>query len=156
SAGLLPVEDVARLHDMVVQMREIESEVQRGNLLALKAETSEVLLAARQLLEQVEEAYRLLGEIDEVGEPWPHDLRKKCRQASFASERQAFEALFDEIGALTEARAEFLKHPVECPRAAVMAPKTREAIDRGAETGKALGMFSFAPAETKEHLAEIK
>jgi len=125
-------------------------------LLPLKATTPEVLEAARQLLAAIESARSVLAEIDELGEPWAHQLRMKCRLASFCAERSALEALFDEIGALTEARAAFLQRPVEVPPEAFTSAKVREAVQRAAETGKPFGLMSFHNGDIKDAVAKIK
>lgn len=153
---LLPPAEVAQLHEVLVRMREIERQVDQGTLLPLKATTPEVLEAARQLLAAIESARSVLAEIDELGEPWAHELRLKCRQASFHAERSALEAIFDEIAALTEARDAFLRHPVEVPPEVLTSPRVREAVQRAAETGKPFGLMSFGNADVKEAVAKVK
>jgi very-short-patch-repair endonuclease len=156
STALLPAADVGRLHEVLVDMREIEAAEAQGGLLALRAATPEVLADARKLLAQVEAAARLAKELEDTGEVWTAELRMKCGQPAFASERQALEALFGEIDSLIEARAEFLKRPVEIPEPALAAPKAREAIGRGAESGKPFGMLSFGAGDVKEHVNGIR
>lgn len=153
---LLPPNEVAQLHDALLRMRQIETQVGNGTLLPLKAATPQVLDAARQLEEDIEAAQAVLNEIDELGESWAHQLRLKCRLASLQSERAALEALFDEITALTEARASFLKRPVEVSLDALASPKVREAVERGAETGKPFGLMSFGNADVKDTVAQIE
>lgn len=154
--GLLPATDVGRLHEVLVDMRSIEAAEADGGLLQLRAATPEVLEAARQMLVQVEAAVALAKELEETGDGWTEELRKKCRQATFASEREALEALFGEIDALIAARAEFLKRPVEVPESALASPKVREAIARAAETGKPFGFMSFGGGDVKEQVAAIR
>ena len=137
-------------------IRRIEAEVERGDLLDLKATTAEVLIAARDLLELVEEAKTLAEELESGERDWPLDLRIKCRQPSFTSERQALESLFSDINALIGARAEFLKRPVEFPDAGLRTVKTREAVARAVETGKPFGFIALGSSEAKEHIAMIK
>jgi len=156
SSALLPAADVGRLHDVLIGIREIEMAEAKGGLLALRAATPEVLDSARKLLDQVELAAKLTKELEDTGEAWTAELRKKCSQPTFASERQALEALFGEIDALIEARAEFLKRPVEVPEPALAAPKAREAISRGAESGKPFGLMSFGGSNIKEHVSAIR
>ena len=156
SSALLPAADVGRLHDVLVGMREIEAVEASGGLLALRAATPEVLDIARKLLSQVEVAAKLAKELEDTGEVWTAELRKKCSQPTFASERRALEALFGEIDNLLEARAEFLKRPVEVPEPALAAPKAREAISRGAESGKPFGLMSFGGGNVKEHVSSIR
>jgi very-short-patch-repair endonuclease len=156
SAGLLPAADVGRLHEVMVRMREIEAAEARGGLLALRATTPEVLDAARKLLTQVEVAAHIARELEESGDAWTAELRRKCGQSTFLTERRALEALFGEIDELIAARAEFLKRPVEMPEPALASPKVREAIGRGAETGKVFGLFSFAASDVKEHVNAVR
>lgn len=156
SLALLPATDVGRLHDVLVSMREIEAAEAKGGLLALRAATPEVLAAARKLLIQIEAAANLAKELEDTGEVWTAELRSKCSQPTFTSERQALEALFSEIDTLIEARAEFLKRPVEVPEPALAAPKAREAISRGAESGKPFGLMSFGSGNVKEHVSAIR
>ena len=66
------------------------------------------------------------------------------------------EALFGEIDSLIEARAEFLKRPVEVSEPALASQKAREAIVRGADSGKPFGMMSFGAGEVKEQVSAIK
>lgn len=156
SSALLPAADVGRLHDVLVGMREIEAAEAKGGLLALRATTPEVLDAARKLLSQVEAAAKLAKELEDSGDVWTAELRKKCSQPTFASERQALEALFGEIDTLIEARAEFLKRPVEVPEPALLSPKAREAISRGAEIGKPFSLINFGGGSLKEHVSAIR
>ena len=153
---LLPPAEVAQLHDVLVRMQEIERRVGQGTLLPLRAATPAVLDAARELLAAIESARSVLAQIDELAEPWAHQLRLKCRLASFHAERAALEALFDEIAALTEMRAAFLQRPVEVPPEALTSAKVREAVQRAAETGKPFGLMSFGNGNVKEAVAKVK
>lgn len=156
SSALLPAAEIETLHNVLVSIREIEAAEASGGLLSLRATTPEVLDEARKLLTAVETAAALAHELEHTGEVWTFELRKKCRQADFVSERKALEALFDEIEALIKARAEFLIRPVEVAEAAIGMPKFREALTRGSETGKPLGMFSFGAGDIKEHIGTVK
>lgn len=153
---LLPPPEVAQLHDVLLRMHEIERQVGEGKLLPLKAATSDVLEAARQLLAAIKSARSVLAEIDELGEPWAHQVRLKCRLATYDAERAALEALFDEIAALTEARTAFLQRPVEVPPEALTSGKVREAVQRAAGTGKPFGLMSFVNGDVKKAVARIK
>jgi len=156
SAGLLPAADVGRLHEVLVDMRDIEAAEAQGGLLALRAATPEVLADARKMLAQIEAAAALARELEETGDVWTAELRRKCGQPTFASERAALEALFGEIDALIDSRAEFLKRPVEIPEAALASAKARDAVGRAAETGKPFGMMSFGGGDVKEQVAAIR
>lgn len=156
STALLPASDVGELHQVLVDMREIEAAEAGGELLALRASTPQVIEDARLLLEQVESAAKLSTELEDTGELWTRDLRKKCGQAEFASEREALEALFGEIDSLTAARAEFLKRPVDIPEGALASPRAREAVGRAADGGKPFGLISFGASDVKEHVNAIR
>jgi very-short-patch-repair endonuclease/DNA-directed RNA polymerase subunit L len=147
---------ISELHEILSSIRIIDAEVERGEILELKASTAEIISAARELLDLVEEAKSLVEELELTNENWPFELRAKCRLATFASERQALESLFSDIDALIVARADFLKRPVEFPDSALGNTKTREAIARAAENGKPFGLFSFTAGEAKEYIAAIR
>jgi very-short-patch-repair endonuclease len=157
SARSLPTpEEVGLLHEVLVSISQLDDEVQRGSLLPLKATTPDVLHAARQLVIQVDDALAWLSTLDELDEAWPHELRRKCRASSFASERQALEALFTDLDLLVTGRAESLKCPVEFPPEALDHEKTRAAITRASETGKPFGALSFSSPDVKRYLARVK
>lgn len=156
SSALLPATEIEKLHNVLVSIREIEEEEAKGGLLSLRATTPEVLDEARKLLTVVETAVALAQDLEHAGEVWTFELRKKCRQSDFVSERKALEALFDEIEALIKARATFLIRPVEVAETAIGLSKFREALTRGSETGKPLGMFSFGSGDIKEQIHGVK
>ncbi|MBL8492970.1 MAG: very short patch repair endonuclease [Rhodocyclaceae bacterium] len=148
--------EISELHAVLVQMRTIDSQVASGDLMPLKGLSTDIIEAARKLLESVEEALALVMEVEDVDGGWPLDLRVKCRLPSFNSERGALEALFSDLEQLVWARAEFLRRPVEIPESALAIPKVREAVDRAAETGKPFGLFALGATEAKQHLASVK
>lgn len=154
STALLPAAEIETLHNVLVGMREIEENEAKGGLLSLIATTPEVLQEARKLLAEVEDAAALAHELEL--DVWTLELRKKCRQSDFSSERKALEALFDEIEALIKARAAFLIRPVEVAEAAISLPKFRDALARGSETGKPFGMFSLGGGDIKDHVNAVK
>jgi len=157
SADSLPATTaIAELHEVLSSMRMIEAEVERGDLPDLKATTAEVIIAARELLNLVEEAKALVEELEAADGGWPLDVRIKCQLRSTVSERQALESLFTDIDALTEARAEFLKRPVDFPDAGLRTVKTREAVARAVETGKPFGFISLGTGEAREHIAAVR
>jgi len=156
SAGLPAATDIGRLHNVIVSMREIEAAEASGVLLALRATSVEVLTDARKMLLGVEAAAQLALELEESGHVWTAELRRKCRQADFVSEREALEALFTEIDELVRARATFLKVPVEVPEAALGGDKFTEAVKRATETGKPFGMIAIGAAEAKGHIAAVR
>ena len=125
SADSFPsVPAICDLHDVLVKRGSIEEEVHAGELAPLKANTPEVLEAARTLVGIIGEMMALTGELEEVGDSWPFELRKRCGHASFASERSALESLFEGLDALIEARAQFLKFPIVFPNEALQDTKT--------------------------------
>ena len=157
SADSFPsISTLGDLHDVLVKRESIESEVRSGDLLPLKANTPTVLDATRKLLLLADEMIGLLNELEEFGDGWPFELRAKCRQSSFTSERAALESLFDDLDALIKARAEFLKTPIVFPEAGLNDAKTVEAVDRAVDTGKPFGFVSLGAADAKEHIAAIR
>ncbi len=157
SADDLPTaSEIAELHEVLCRMKDVELEVQTGKILALKAVTRDALQSARELLEGVEEAIALVEELEAVDGNWLLDLRAKCRQPSFGSERAALEGLFDELDRLVEARAQFLRRPVEFPNVGIASLKTKDAVTRAASTGKPFKLLSLGAGEAKEHLASVK
>src|SRR5262249_29634833 len=128
--------EVGELHELLSKIKEIEDAVASGEVLPLASTTPDVLEAARTLFDQVQEAMRLVEDLESVESDWPRQLRLKCRQPSFASERAALKALFNDLDILIDARAAFLKRPVDFPEAGLYSAKTRDAIARGAELGR--------------------
>lgn len=157
SAESLPsVATIGNLHDVLVKRGSIEDDVRTGELTPLKANTPEVFEAARALVGLIDEMIALTAELQDVGEPWPFELRKRCGQASFTSERSALESLFEDLDALVEARAQFLKFPVAFPNEALGDGKTAEAVSRAAETGKPFGLISLGSGDAKKYIAEVR
>jgi hypothetical protein len=104
----------------------------------------------------IEEVIGVLRELEEVGDDWPFELRTRCRQASFASERSALESLFTDLDRLIETRAEFLKAPVDFPEDGLSSSKTLEAVTRAVETGEPFGFVSIGGRDAKEHIASVR
>jgi very-short-patch-repair endonuclease len=148
--------EVGALHELLSRIREIEDEVANGRVLPLTATTPSVLDSARDLFRQVQEAMALVATLEAAEGNWPSELRVKCRLPSFASERAALEALFSDLDTLIEARAAFLKRPVEFPEAGLYSAKTRDAVSRGAESGRPFAAVSIGAAEAKEHVKLIR
>jgi very-short-patch-repair endonuclease len=154
--SLPPVTAVCELHNVLVKRGKIQREVQNGGLTPLKADTPEVLEAARELLALTEEMIALTDELHAADEAWPFELRRRCGHASFASERAALESLFEDLDALISARAQFLKFPIVFPSEGLGDERAIEAVARAVETGKPFGLVSFGTAEAKELIAEIR
>jgi very-short-patch-repair endonuclease len=148
--------DIAELHNVLSQMKKLDSQVKNGQLLPLKGLTAEVLQSARELLASIDEALALVAELEAIDGDWPMELRARCRVSSFASERQALEMLFTDVDHLVQARAEFLIKPVDFPSEGLTSPKVLEAIARAAETGKPFGLLSFGAGDTKSLLSSIR
>lgn len=156
SFELLPSEEVAKLHDALVGIREIDSAEAEGQLLALRALTPEVLEDARRMLSAVELVLKVVQHLEELESPWVFELRAKCRRPDFASEQEALKALLTEVDELVQARAAFLQKPVALPAAGLGNPKVTQAIERAKETGKPFGLMSFGAGDVKELVAAIR
>lgn len=156
SFELLPTEEVAKLHDALVGIREIDGAEAEGQLLALRALTPEVLEDARRLLSAVELVLKTVQHLEELESPWVFELRAKCHRPDFVSEQEALKALLTEIDELVQARAAFLQKPVSLPSAALDNPKVTQAIERARDTGKPFGFMSFGAGDAKELVAAIR
>ena len=104
----------------------------------------------------IRESADLVATLEAVEGGWPSELRAKCRLASFASERSALEALFSDLDSLIDARAAFLKRPVDFPEAGLYSAKTREAVSRAADSGKPFAMITIGANEAKEHIKVVR
>lgn len=156
SYALLPPEDIERLHNALVGMREIDDAEASGDLRALRAMTPEVLDDARRMLTVVERVAKIVQELEELESPWVFELRQKCRKPEFASEQEALKALFSEIDELVQARAAFMQRPVSVPGEALANEKVHQAVERARETGKPFGMFTLGSGDTKEQVLAIR
>lgn len=156
SFELLPTDEVARLHDALVGIREIDDAEADGQLLALRALTPEVLEEARRMLAAVEHVLKTVQSLEELESPWVFELRAKCRRSDFASEQEALKAMLAEVDDLVQARAVFLKNPVALPAGALGNPKVTQAIERAKVTGKPFGLMSFGSGNVKELVAAIR
>jgi very-short-patch-repair endonuclease len=157
SPGDLPeIAAIAELHEVLSRLRTLDGQIASGELIGLRATTPEVLQAARELLARVEDALTLAKELESVDAEWPFQLRTKCRDSAFTSERRALEALFPDLETIVEARADFLKRPVEFPEDGLTNTKTRQAVERGATSGKPFGFVSLGNGKAKEHLGRVR
>jgi very-short-patch-repair endonuclease len=147
---------ICDLHEVLVKRGSIEDDVRSGELTPLKANTPEVFETARTLVVLIEEMIALTRELQDVGESWPFELRKRCGQASFASERSALESLLKDLDVLVEARAQFLVFPVAFPSEALGDLKMADAVSRAAETGKPFGIFAFGTGDVKQYIAGVR
>ena len=157
SADELPLApSIGQLHTSLCKLKSLDAAVAAGDILPLRAITSDVLQIARELLSLLEAAQSDLKALSEVDEKWPDTLRRRCAQPSYATEVSALVALFDDARRLGEARAAFLKRPVDFPHEGLSNPKTIEAVGRGAMTGKPFGFVAFGAAEAKDHIARTR
>ncbi|MGH8777584.1 AAA domain-containing protein [Paraburkholderia sp.] len=156
SAALLTVDDVRRLHTVMVNIASLKEAEAKGTLISLRATTDDVYEQARDMLLKVDAAVTLALKIEEAEETWPFDLRRKCRRADHATERIALEALLGESDQLMAARSAFMQRPVKIDEAALGSPKVKVALERAAKTGKAFGMFVMGAGDAKEMVAAIR
>lgn len=156
SAGLLTPAQLERLHRTLMDIRQLEQSEAQGGLLQLRSSSEEVLKEAMRLQERLQMAQALAQELEATGEVWTDELRRKCLQASFASEREALEALGDEVEKLVKARADFLKRPVEMPEEALASADVRKALERAAQSGKPFGLLAVGQGAAKAHVAAIR
>jgi len=156
SASLLAVDDVHRLHTVMLNITSLREAEAKGTLLALRATTDDVYQHAREMLPHVDAALTLATEIEETEETWPFELRRKCRRVDHSTERAALEALFSESDHLMEARSAFMQRPVKIDEAALASAKVKEALERAATTGKPFGMFAMGVGDAKEKVAAIR
>jgi very-short-patch-repair endonuclease len=156
SFDLLPSDEVAKLHDAVVGIREIDGAEANGHLLALRALTPEVLEDARRMLSAVELVLKAVKHLEELEFPWVFELRAKCRRNDFVSEQEALKALLAEVDEVVQARAAFLQNPVDLPAAAMGNPKVTQAIERAKATGKPFGLMSLGGGDVKDLVMAIR
>jgi very-short-patch-repair endonuclease len=156
SADVLPtVTELTTLHGLLVQKERIEADVENVELITLKAFTPRTLEYARKMLALTEEAFSAISDIEEYGENWPLDLRIKCRQSIFASERSALESLLLGLDDLIQSRAEFLKRPVSFPEEGLQHSRTLEAVNQAANTGKPFGFIAIGASDARKHISSV-
>lgn len=153
---LPPVDRMAHLHDGLVRLGRVESQLDAAPQFALRSSTPESLGAVELFLTRVDAAAREAAQLESEAAAWGPALRVKCRQPSFASERQALEALSHDIDTLTAERAAFLQRPVEVSPDLLGDAKSVAAVERGAEMGKPFAMVAFGAAEAKARLAAVR
>jgi len=156
SFELLPAEEVSKLHETLVAIREIEDAEAEGELPELRASTPEVLEEARQMLAEVEQVLEILRRLEESENPWAFDLRAKCRHHDFTTEQKVLKALLDDLEELVQAREAFLLRPVSLPPEVLNNPKVIQAIERARKTGKPFGLMSFGKGDVKQQVDAIR
>ena len=153
SPAALPAPDVlAPLHQALQRLRRIEGELARGALPALQGELNE----ARALLAAVDAALEPAQALEHTDQAWAQALRRQLNEPGFEAERQALQSLLAEVPRLAAARGEFLQRPVDVPDEALTCPRTREAVERAARTGKAFGWLPFGEADARRHVAAMR
>jgi very-short-patch-repair endonuclease len=150
------VDKFVHLHDGLVRLAQVEGTLDGAPQFALRSSTPETLAAVEVFLQRLEDARREVVELEREAPEWGPPLRIKCRQPSFASERQAFEALSHDIDTLAAERAAFLKRPVEVPAELLADTRALEGIARAAETGKPFGLMAFGASEARARLSAVR
>lgn len=145
--------EIAELHHVLVTRSQIQAELESGDLWPLREVSPDEL---REALQIVEIALQHLDELGETGAEWSLALRTALGKRSFASEKQALEALFPELDKLVSARAAFLQQPVTIFEETLSSQKVAEAIHRASTTGKPFGLIALGAGETKEHLEKLR
>ncbi len=151
-----PVEDIIELHTVLCKIDNIDGQEKSGELLSLKSLTADTLDKARRLLESIDTAKSIAKTLESTEELWPFELRAKCRKESFKSEKEALEALFEEIEIIVSARAAFLKRPVEISELAITSIKSKLIISKAADTGRPFRVPFLNFGEKKEHISTIR
>jgi very-short-patch-repair endonuclease len=156
SADTLPtVSELTALHELLVQRERIEADVDSVELITLRTFTPRTLEYARKMLALIEEALGELSDIEEYGESWPLELRIKCRQSLFASERDALESLLHGLDDLILLNADFLKRPVSFPEEGLQHSRTLEAVKQAANTGKPFGFIAVGAGDAKKYISSV-
>ncbi|HLH14148.1 MAG TPA: ATP-binding protein, partial [Solirubrobacteraceae bacterium] len=149
-------EAIGELHEAVCRLKALRRRERSGALLALKRGASEVLVAARALLELIERALGRVAALEHTASPWGLELRRKLREEAWNAEREALEALLRALEPFREARARFLQNPIEVPEEALECEKTREAVRRAAERGKPFGLLALNAGRAKALVPAIR
>ena len=157
SADALPTaEQIGELHRTLVGLKTIDHEIAEVPGLAVRGNTQDVHQAVQELAKSIDLACQEVETLETSAAGWGQTFREKCRTASYAAERAAFEAMFSDIERLVAARADFLKRPVVFPSEGLSAPKTIEAVARAAATGKPFGLLAVGVGDAKQHLAAVR
>ena len=147
---------IAELHGVLVRLRALDEQARAAGTSALRRDDAATLAAARALHGRLAEAQALAAELEAHEDDWPAKLRAKCRHPSFAAEGRALAALFAELDALAVEREGFLMRPVEVSAEALACARTREAVERGARTGKPFGLLPFGGGDARRHVPAIR
>jgi very-short-patch-repair endonuclease len=147
---------IAALHDLLVRMRALDDQARETGMSALRRSDAATLAEASALRDRLTEAQALAAELEAHEESWPVLLRAKCRHPSFAAERNALASLFTELDLLAVEREGFLMRPVDLPAEALACARTREAVGRGARTGKPFGLLPFGGGDARRHVPAIR
>lgn len=146
---------IGALHAAKQEAKSLRADLETGAVWPLRP-TDRGLEARAKLLDLVTSMHSQLHELNGLKQPWLEGVREKLAMPFYAAEAKALYALTADAERLAEARAEFLQRPVDLPAEALSSPKTLEAIEKAAETGKPFGMFALGAAESKAHIAAVR
>ncbi len=141
--SLPSIEDIAKLHETLSKIKELNESESSGKLLALTSSTEETLQIADEMLLVLEKAREIALDLDTAETPWPYLLRKSLRNPSFNAEKLALEALFSEVDHLINARSEFLQKPIDFPEEGLRSVKVKQAVIKAIADGKPFSLFSI-------------
>ncbi|WP_347556852.1 AAA domain-containing protein [Robbsia sp. KACC 23696] len=156
SADTLPTADaIAQLHTILAQNASTQDALNSGTIWTFRSDDAATVAQARALRDLIDAATHDVALFDDAEHAWFAPLRKRAADPAYKAEFAALLGLFPDAEKLIAARASFLERPVDIPDAALASSKAREAIARGAQSGKPFGMISFGAGEAKELLAKI-
>jgi very-short-patch-repair endonuclease len=154
--GLPSAEQLRELHQTLLDLKTLEHEIADMPGLGLRGNTAEVHQAAHDLLKSVELACHEVEALENMAGGWGHSFRSRCRSDAHSAERQAFEAMFEDIERLVEARALFLRRPVVFPTEGLGSSKVLEAVARATQSGKPFGLVSVGSGDAKRILSSVR
>lgn len=148
--------DVGEWHGALLESQKLDDAERDGSLLPLQSAEPPVMVHAMELKAHLDKVISAIHELNESGDQWWTVLRQRLSLKKFETERLALEALFSDVDKLEAARSAFLQRPVVVPADAFAQLKVREAIAKGAQTGKPFGMFAFGAGDTKALLSQMR
>lgn len=148
--------DVGEWHRALLESLKLDDAERQGTLLPLVSAEPSVMVNAMELKAHLDKVIAVIHELNESGDQWWTVLRQRLSLHKFDTEKRALEALFADVDKLEAARSAFLQRPVVVPPDAFAQVKVREAIAKGAETGKPFGMFAFGAGDIKAILGQMR
>jgi very-short-patch-repair endonuclease len=151
-------EAIGKLHASLCQLKTLEQVIDRGEILALKADNHAVMAAVRSLDAELETCLHMLAALDDGANSesaWSHQLRNKVAGQRFDSEITVLRARLVEAQGLVQRRRALLDNHVVFPDEGLDCEKTVEAVERAAHTGKPFGLMSFGASQAKDHVEQI-